>query len=109
MCVFFFSFLHFIRCRWSRSPFPETQDSHRGPPAQEAHGFPWGRSLGGHHERTRRVLGFKRGVVRARHPRLGQIRSWRKLRLVDWTNLYNYESAFPPLPVCEIKEGSYWV
>ena len=40
--------------------FPEIQDSHRGPPAQEAHGFPWGRCLGGHHERTRRVLGFKR-------------------------------------------------
>ena len=49
----------------------EIQDSHRGSSSQEAHGLPWRSRLGRYHEGTRRVLGFKRGVVRAGRTRFG--------------------------------------
>jgi actin-related protein len=43
----------------------EIQDSYRGSAAKEAYGLPWGCRPSGHYEGTRRVLGIKRGMVRA--------------------------------------------
>ena len=54
-----------------------------GLPRRKQMVLPRPRGLGGHHERTRRVLGVKRGVVRAGHTRPGQIWSWGKLSCID--------------------------